>query len=207
MPRGAGLYDEGLVLTGAMRVGAGELPHRDFFANYGPGQFYVLAFLFKLFGPSVLVERVWDAAIKVCIAVLSFAAVRRWCGYAGAFASYAFCLIWLATIGFPGYPLFPALLLCQAALLLIDSPLGAEGYPAHMFASGACAGVATLFRYDVGAATCYPCSHAGCLAMPPDARQKAHKARLSLVLARSSRRPRADRRRLPGPRWLHASRF
>jgi hypothetical protein len=38
-----GAFDEGIILTGAMRVAAGEVPHRDFYANYGPGQFYVLA--------------------------------------------------------------------------------------------------------------------------------------------------------------------
>ena len=153
MPRGVGPYDEGLVLTGAMRVGAEELPHRDFFANYGPGQFYALALLFKLFGPSIMVERVWDAAIKAGIAVLSFAAVRRWCGYAAAFVAYAFSLIWLAMLVSPAYPLFPALLFSQAALLLIESPF--ESRPSTVFASGACASRACLFRYDVGAVTCF----------------------------------------------------
>ncbi len=41
------VYDEGIILTGAMRVVAGELPHQDFYANYGPGQFYLIAGLFK----------------------------------------------------------------------------------------------------------------------------------------------------------------
>jgi hypothetical protein len=150
-PGDVGLYDEGLVLTGAMRVGAGELPHRDFFANYGPGQFYALAFLFKLFGPSVIVERLWDAAIKALIAVLCFVMVRRRCRYVVAFASYGLCLLWLAMLVSPAYPLFPALLFSQAALLAIESPF--ESRPSSVFASGACAGLAFLFRYDVGAVT------------------------------------------------------
>ena len=32
-----------------MRVAAGDVPHADFYANYGPGQFYFIAALFKLF--------------------------------------------------------------------------------------------------------------------------------------------------------------
>ena len=54
MKRFGSIYDEGLILTGAMRVANGEIPHRDFYANYGPAQFYVVALLFKLFGPSVM---------------------------------------------------------------------------------------------------------------------------------------------------------
>src|SRR5258708_1768620 len=41
--RAGSIYDEGLILTGAMRVANGEIPHRDFYANYGPAQFYVVA--------------------------------------------------------------------------------------------------------------------------------------------------------------------
>ena len=43
MQRDLNVYDEGLVLVGAMRVADGEIPDRDFYANYGPAQFYVLA--------------------------------------------------------------------------------------------------------------------------------------------------------------------
>lgn len=57
MQRDLNVYDEGLVLVGAMRVADGEISDRDFYANYGPAQFYVLAGLFKLFAPSILGER------------------------------------------------------------------------------------------------------------------------------------------------------
>ena len=52
MARSIVVYDEGIVLTGAMRVLAGDVIHRDFYANYGPGQFYALAGLFQVFGQS-----------------------------------------------------------------------------------------------------------------------------------------------------------
>jgi hypothetical protein len=110
MNRSGSIYDEGLILTGAMRVANGEIPHRDFYANYGPAQFYVVALLFKLFGPSAMAERLWDFAIKAAIATLSFATVRSRCRPAAAFAVYIACLIWLATVGSPGFPLFPAVL-------------------------------------------------------------------------------------------------
>jgi hypothetical protein len=96
------IYDEGLILTGAMRVANGEIPHRDFYANYGPAQFYLVALLFKLFGPSAMAERLLDFAIKAAIATLSFATVRSRCRPAAAFAVYIACLIWLAAAGSRG---------------------------------------------------------------------------------------------------------
>src|SRR5271167_4937853 len=71
------IYDEGLILTGAMRVAAGAVPHRDFYANYGPGQFYVLAGLFDVFGQTVLVERLYDAVVKAGIVCLVYAVSLR----------------------------------------------------------------------------------------------------------------------------------
>jgi hypothetical protein len=150
MNRFGSIYDEGLILTGAMRVANGEMPHRDFYAIYGPAQFYVLALLFKLFGPWAMAERLWDFAIKAAIATLSFAAVRSCCRPAAAFATYIACLIWLAAAGSPGYPLFPALLFSLAATLLVALSEGNDSQLKLIIMAGGCVGLAALFRYDVG---------------------------------------------------------
>ena len=67
MPRYLNVYDESFMLTGALRVNAGELPYRDFYAIYGPAEYYALAGLFKLFGPSVLAERLFDFTVEALI--------------------------------------------------------------------------------------------------------------------------------------------
>src|SRR5262249_54154576 len=41
--REIGPHDEGLILEGAWRIAHGQWPYRDFWANYPPGQFVVLA--------------------------------------------------------------------------------------------------------------------------------------------------------------------
>jgi hypothetical protein len=150
MNRTGSIYDEGLILTGAMRVGYGEIPHRDFYANYGPAQFYVVALLFKLFGPWAMAERLWDFAIKAAIATLGFVAVRSCCRAAAAFVAYAACVIWLATVGSPGFPLFPAILFSLAATLLVASSEGKDVHRARIVVAGGCLGLTALFRYDVG---------------------------------------------------------
>src|SRR5262249_60771523 len=102
-------YDEGLVLFGAVRVLHGDVPYRDFYANYGPAQFYVLDGLFKVFGPSILVGRVWDLVIKAMSVTLAYGILRRLGGQGIALIGSAFTLIWLAALGFHGYPIFPCL--------------------------------------------------------------------------------------------------
>jgi len=71
------VYDEGLIVFGAQRVLEGDIPYRDFWTLYAPGQFYAVAGLFKLFGSSVLVERLWDAAVRA--GVVATASARHVC--------------------------------------------------------------------------------------------------------------------------------
>jgi hypothetical protein len=153
MNRTINVYDEGIILTGAARVLAGGLPHRDFYANYGPGQFYILALLFKLFGASVLIERGWDIAVRASIVslVLLLAgrmALRRRTAVLAACA----CCIWLGLLGFPGYPVFPALAAALASQAFLMNSWEAERPAPVLLGAGACMGVAALFRYDVGVA-------------------------------------------------------
>ena len=79
MDRGFDFYDEGLILVGAMRVAAGQVPHRDFYANYGPGQFYTLAWLFDLFGSSVFVERIYDLTLRSAIVAAAYGITAAYC--------------------------------------------------------------------------------------------------------------------------------
>ena len=65
-------YDEGLVVYGAQRVREGDVPYRDFWTLYAPGQLYVLAGLFEVFGASLLVERIYTNVVHVLIVVCAF---------------------------------------------------------------------------------------------------------------------------------------
>ena len=107
-------YDEALVLVGATRVAEGAIPHRDFYANYGPANFYVLAGLFKLFGTSVLVERAWDTFIRAATVTVAFFLVQRAASRREAWVASVLILLWLRAFGFYAYPVFP-LALVRAA--------------------------------------------------------------------------------------------
>jgi len=148
------VYDEGIILTGAMRVMAGQVPHRDFYANYGPAQFCILAILFKIFGPSILVERVFDIFLKASLIVIIYLLlslyVRPWIVYATC-GAIVFWLFGLFDSSF-GLATIPASLLNVLAVILIMSAFHPYLSKRRMIAAGAIGGLATLFRYDTGIA-------------------------------------------------------
>jgi hypothetical protein len=154
MDRGFDYYDEGLILVGAMRVAAGQVPHRDFYANYGPGQFYTLAWLFDLFGQSVFVERLYDLTLRSAIVTVVYGITAARCQRWIAACTTIVCAFWLFSAGLPtiGYPIvaiLPMVLLGSALLL----PIFRGDLPKwRALLAGGMTGLAALFRYDVGIA-------------------------------------------------------
>lgn len=58
IPFNVNIYDEGLVLTGAMMVKNGLLPYKDFWTIYAPGQFYLNALILSYFPKSIEAVRI-----------------------------------------------------------------------------------------------------------------------------------------------------
>jgi hypothetical protein len=140
--QGISPHDEGLMLQAGARIASGQWPYRDFWMNYPPGQPLVLAGLQELFGPSLLAWRVVVTATDAVVALLAYHMARRRATEAYALGA------WLAVAGAMAYPSLPgpnppALALAFAALL------AARRRPAL---GGALAGLACLFRLEVGVA-------------------------------------------------------
>lgn len=135
-------HDEGLMLQAGSRIASGQWPYRDFWTNYMPGQALVLALLAKIFGPSLLAWRVVRTLTDATVALLAYRLARR-----RAPESYALGA-WLAVAGAMAFPTGPgpnppALALAFAAIL------AARRRPA---VAGVLAGVACLFRLEIGVA-------------------------------------------------------
>jgi hypothetical protein len=134
--------DEGLMLAAASRIADGQVPYSDFWWFYPPGQPYLLAGLWELFGPSLLVWRILRVLCDAAVAVLAYMlAVRGGASPRLALAS------WLAAALAMAYPTGPhpfplTLVLVLAALLLFErKPLVA----------GVLAGVAAAWRIEFAA--------------------------------------------------------
>ena len=61
------IYDEGLIVQGAERILHGQRPYVDFTSGYPPGQFYTIALVFRVFGSSLMAERIWDSIWRLGI--------------------------------------------------------------------------------------------------------------------------------------------
>jgi hypothetical protein len=71
--------DEGIVLQGAQRILQGEVLYKDFFSFFTPGSYYLLAFLFNIFGSSIVVARSALAVFGAIYSVLTYLLARRGC--------------------------------------------------------------------------------------------------------------------------------
>jgi hypothetical protein len=153
-------HDEGLMLQAGARIAHGEWPYRDFWTNYPPGQALVLAGLDKLFGVSLLSWRILRVLVDATCALLAFRLALR----SGGSRPWAL-LAWLGVAGAMAWPTGPgpnppALLLAFTALLLA---------PRRPTVVGVIAGLAILFRLEIGAAAAL-----GVLIVaPPDRRTRA----------------------------------
>lgn len=151
MPRYLNVYDESFMLTGALRVNAGELPYRDFYAIYGPAEYYALAGLFKLFGPSVLAERLFDFTVEALIVAAAFAIVYRYSDRWIAVFSALIAFLWL--FGFQGdlgsatMPVGLLNLVTAAVLLPLLIRRVSTG---RVILAGILTGLTFLFRFDAG---------------------------------------------------------
>ena len=148
------MYDEGIILTGAMRVAAGQIPHRDFYANYGPAQFYLLAGLFKIFGRSVLLERLLDLFFKALTVASVYGIAATYLRRTTAACVALVTLMYLLGVfsGLCSYPTTAASLFNIVGTALIVPVFARSISKRRMFAAGVIAGIATLFRYDTGIA-------------------------------------------------------
>ena len=136
-------HDEGLMLQAASRIADGQLPYRDFWWNYGPGQPLLLGALQELFGPSLLTWRVLRVLLDAGVATLAFALARR----GGANTPLA-VVAWLAAALAMASPSLPNPVPAATALGL-GAVLVARRAPV---AAGVLAGLAVAFRLDLGLA-------------------------------------------------------
>jgi len=147
------MVDEGYFLDLAGRVYHGQLPYRDFDTYYTPGIFYLFAGLFQLFGISALPIRLTMAALRALVAVLLVRLTLR--GAPWPFAVLP-VLIVLALDRWPiepePHPAWPAL---AASLLAMEFLALHQAKPDKrwLVGAGAAAGVAFLFKQNVGAFT------------------------------------------------------
>ena len=124
------IYDEGIIVYGAIRVMDGQIPYRDFWTQYSPAQLYVLAALFKTLGKQILVERWWDVVIRAGLALGLGGLAAQLTSRTGGFLAWVMGLLWVTYYGFFGYPIFQGLLFSLLSIAALTKVL-APTHPSH----------------------------------------------------------------------------
>lgn len=150
---GYNIYDEGIVVYGANRVLDGDIPYRDFWTMYAPGQFYMVALLYKLFGIGLFVVRVYSAVINFLIAVLAYLIVRKFTEHKIALLAFIFTAFWMGGWGmFYGSPTPVGTFWSLFSILFIVDFL-CKRRERSLIIAGLITGITAIFRHDIGGYT------------------------------------------------------
>ena len=141
--------DEGVILQGAERILAGQVLYRDFFSFYTPGSFYWMAFLFRIFGDSMLVARAALVLYGGVFAALTYLLARRvcarWSSLLAASAVTLTCLPYRFVILHNWDSTLLAYLSLYCAVLLVEKP-----HWVWAWATGSFAALTFLFEQSKG---------------------------------------------------------
>jgi len=158
--------------VGAARVAHGAVPYRDFWSAYPPAGFYTLAGILRLFGYSILVERVWRAVVRWAVCLVVLAIGRRLISSTASYLASLLTALVLHTNGTYGFGFVPEALFWSllAVLLLLRSfhdrsssvvlseakhvrSFGFLPRLGSVFFAGAASGMVALYRHDLGVYT------------------------------------------------------
>ncbi|MCC6765182.1 MAG: hypothetical protein IT293_11005 [Deltaproteobacteria bacterium] len=134
-------YDEGIVLTGAHLIRRGQAPYRDFYANYPPGIFLLVAGIWSVGGVQVIGVRVLGLAVRLALAGVGGLLAARIGGRRFSPLAAALVLDGLLPTEAVPYAYLVALALLLAA--------GAAGLRGRWLAAGALFGAVGCFRHDL----------------------------------------------------------
>ena len=142
-------YDEGFAVFNATRLLNHEAPYRDFWAIYPPGQLYILAGVFKLFGVSLDASRVYDTLVRAVLVLGIFLVATKITTRKFAFMVTLALTLVLSSQSFYSYAVYPAL---AVSIYALYSALqyAAQKSRRWLLATGAITGIACIIRWDIG---------------------------------------------------------
>jgi len=142
-------FDEGFANLNGTSILRGEVPYKDFYLQYPPGQPYAEAIIFKLFGVSLLPARLYDTMVFLAIAMgvylIAKKVVPRWLATLAGLVTTFILVYW----GLFGYPVLPALA-CGIFSIYCTLEDADTGQRRWLFLAGTLIGIATIFRWDIG---------------------------------------------------------
>lgn len=150
---GYNIYDEGIVVYGANRILKGDIPYRDFWTMYAPGQFYTIALIFKLFGTNLFVTRIYSATINLLLVLLVYLIIKKVSGHRMAILAFILSTLWMGGWGlFHSSPTPAGTFWSLFSILFVVDFLCNKNY-SSLFIGGLITGITAIFRHDIGGYT------------------------------------------------------
>ncbi len=147
-------FDEAILLIYPELVMLGKVLHRDFQAYYGPGNVWMLAGIYQVFGVSISVERIVGLAERIVFLHLLILLAGRLTGRAVVTVILAGLLV-LTPLGLMALAWIPAVILSLSGLLVAGRVANRDAadaiVPLPSLAGGLMA-LSLLFRPDAGPA-------------------------------------------------------
>jgi hypothetical protein len=140
--RGLDVPDEGLLLHVAERLASGQVPYRDVYFIYTPGLQYLLALLFRLFGPSLAVEHALQLAVHLGMVLTVYLLTQRLTRWRPMAVLVALVVV---ADGLSSYRFLLGLLTVGALTRYAE-----HDHRRWLAASGALAGLTYIFAQEVG---------------------------------------------------------
>ena len=153
LERGISFYDEGSILTIADALRNGEMLYRDRVTTLGPLTFELLGVLFRLFGPSLLVARLFQALVFALCTVLVHRILREFVPARWAWIGAA-AFLGLKALSFPFWTELNyaqvGMLLCLVSVWTVLRFLPSQSLP-WLVGAGVGIGLTLLAKQNLGA--------------------------------------------------------
>lgn len=147
---GYNVFDEGATLYGSLRAMNGELPYRDFWTLYLPGQFYLIALVYKLFSVSLFTVRIFGALINFLLPIIVYFLSIRIAGRSFAIIGPALTVFFSGVWGPAyGYGTTTAVFYSLCSIWFVFDFIE-KGNMRSLFFSGLLCAITALTRQDIG---------------------------------------------------------
>ena len=145
---GINIFDEGMQVYGAVRILNGDIPFKDFFYLYPPGQIYLIAGLFKFFGNTLMTLRLWLIILSSLFSLLVYYISLLFIRKRSAIIVWFLSLIWISSYR-PISPMVSLLPLVFISCLYMVYFFRKEN-PRYLLLAGLFAGLCLLFKQEHG---------------------------------------------------------
>lgn len=141
-------FDEGILLSNAHFVLHGLWPYRDFYSNYPPGIFLLLAAVWKVFGVSAWAYRLVGIAIHLALALLAGRLAGRIGGRHFSWLAMGMVVVWTPVLGLIPFA-WVAGVACAFAFVELWARANHDPTRGRHLLAGVAYGLVGCFRHDL----------------------------------------------------------